>query len=339
MASELLKLECPEGAFPAASRGLLEVDPTAGAEQSSVSLLRNAKAQSGWKLAEETYQMGRCGVEEQEVPDFAEASIHFARATMLLDQVLDALKDQINDNFLKSTRPEDVAMLITKIEDMNLMNVRALEEGERAQNELAEVQQDRSTAVEQALREHLAAAVTAAVTDAEATATQRTTREEEEEEEEEDAQQLRWALDESQRLEDPALRASTVQEALKEGQWVMIRNSGHKQYGRTVVDMEGKLISQHFTLSSTPSDHRSEANALAELRRNARQEDIIFVLEPGTDGKPIPTTNAVTGLMHAQHVAHVTLKKAATERAETEQRMCRAKVNEIANLLERLLLL
>lgn len=64
MAKQLLKLECPEAAFPVAKRGLLEVDTSAGAEQSFVSLLRNAKAQSAFKLAEEALLMGRRDLEE-----------------------------------------------------------------------------------------------------------------------------------------------------------------------------------------------------------------------------------------------------------------------------------
>lgn len=121
MASKLLKFECPKAAFPVAVRGLQEVDTGAGAEQSFVSLLRNAKAASGYKLAEEALQMGRRDLEESSLPDFREACAQFGEAESLLDQVLDALKEQINDDFLKTTHAPELAVLLDKIVAVNVM--------------------------------------------------------------------------------------------------------------------------------------------------------------------------------------------------------------------------
>ena len=65
-------------------------------------------------------------------------------------------------------------------------------------------------------------------------------------------------------------RANSLEEALREGKWTMSREKRHRVYRRMAFMDDFTSITQTFTIASTPSDRRSERNALAKLR----QQDI-----------------------------------------------------------------
>ncbi|GKY96683.1 hypothetical protein MPSEU_000627900 [Mayamaea pseudoterrestris] len=59
----------------------------------------------------------------------------------------------------------------------------------------------------------------------------------------------------------------SVEEALKEGGWEFVRKKKHICYRRIVKTADDRDQEQHFVMSSTPSDCRSERAALATLHR------------------------------------------------------------------------
>lgn len=62
-------------------------------------------------------------------------------------------------------------------------------------------------------------------------------------------------------------RAQTVEEALVQGGWKLVRAKNHIKYSRRVRLPEGETQKQNVTLSKTSSDWRATKNSLAMLRR------------------------------------------------------------------------
>jgi len=62
-------------------------------------------------------------------------------------------------------------------------------------------------------------------------------------------------------------KARTVEEALEEGGWKLIKSKKHILYRRVIQSSTGNHQKQHFTMAKTPSDHRASRNALSTLNR------------------------------------------------------------------------
>lgn len=59
-----------------------------------------------------------------------------------------------------------------------------------------------------------------------------------------------------------------------------------------LLEPYGALKHQGIEMASTPSDHRDRANVLADLRRKDWEDDIVKVLPPGKDGRPLAVDDA-----------------------------------------------
>lgn len=62
-------------------------------------------------------------------------------------------------------------------------------------------------------------------------------------------------------------KARTVEEALQEGGWQLIRKKKHLRFRRLIVTSDGKPSEQHFTMAKTSSDCRAGMNALSTLSK------------------------------------------------------------------------
>ena len=77
-----------------------------------------------------------------------------------------------------------------------------------------------------------------------------------------------------------------LQAILREGKWTCVRRQGgHPVYKRTVLyEGEKKTKEQTFSHASTPSDHRSNWNAIRDLKK--QDEGVTWVLSSSQSGVP-----------------------------------------------------
>jgi len=93
-------------------------------------------------------------------------------------------------------------------------------------------------------------------------------------------------------------RARTVEEALVQGGWKLVRSKKHIKYRRSVtLDTAGGSKKQSVTLAKTSSDWRASLNALSLLRRLNESSEV-------DEGKAAPQSSDRSGSFRCCCVCH-----------------------------------